>query len=81
MKKKWELDEAITVKELIDLLSTFDQDLPVGVTGNFGEFIKMNKYDFYEKETYSVRGNWSDNNRKHHKCLTVESPDIGPDLE
>ena len=77
--KKFELEEAITVRELIDLLLTFDQDLPIGRVGHFGEFNKMNNHNFYVRETYSTKNLWRDEGKKSHKCVDVSTPDIGPD--
>lgn len=42
--------EYFTVNDLIEHLKQFDGDLPVGVTGHFGEFHPLDSIDFYKGE-------------------------------
>lgn len=76
-----------TVKDLINHLQKFDEDLPVGKNGHFGEFNHMDESDFYEVESnYNPKGissnyqGWRELIRyPRQKILNIDCPDIGPD--
>lgn len=76
---KDQLDEAITIGQLIDHLKTLPADTYVGVVGHFGEAYLMDKYAFsYIRRSYSTAtGSWR--GKEHHiDVLALSVPDIGP---
>lgn len=78
---KKQLDEALTIQQLIDHLKTLPADAYVGKVGHFGEANLMGKYDFsYIREGYiTPSGFWRHEHQIYIKLLDVHAPDIGPD--
>ena len=78
---KDQLEEAITIGQLIDHLKTLPVDAHIGRVGHFGEANLMTKYDFsYIREAYiTPSGHWRNNHEHYIKILDIHSPDIGPD--
>ena len=77
---KEQLDEALTIQQLIDHLKTLPADVYVGRVGHFGEAHLMSKYNFsYTREAYiTPSGYWRDDKEFKIKILAIEAPDIGP---
>ena len=78
---KDQLDEAITIGQLIELLKDMPADTYVGVVGHFGEANLMDKYDFsHIREAYATpTGFWRDKNAHNIQILDLCVPNIGPD--
>lgn len=78
---KDQLDEAITIGQLIELLECMPADTYVGRVGHFGEANLMNKYAFsYIREAYiTPSGSWWGDKEHHVNILDLCVPDIGPD--
>jgi hypothetical protein len=75
-----------TVKDLIQLLQTVDENLPVGKSGHFGEFHPMDIYDFnVTKSRFDPQGEnienyvgWRELVEFHQQPIfEINSPDIG----
>ena len=77
---KDQLDEAITIGQLIDLLKDMPADTYVGKVGHFGEANLMDKYDFsHIREAYiTPSGSWRGDKEYHINMLDLYVPDIGP---
>lgn len=71
----------LTVKELIEVLSKFPEDAPVGTIGHFGEFYPYHRIDFSyseQRETYiTPSDSWRDENRKYINVVEISQTDIG----
>lgn len=78
---KEQLDEALTIQQLIDHLKTLPADAYIGRVGHFGEANLMTKYDFsYIREGYiTPSGFWRHEHQINIKMLHIHAPDIGPD--
>ena len=78
---KDQLDEAITIGQLIELLKDMPADAFVGRVGHFGEANLMDKYAFsHIREAYiTPSGSWRDNKEHCIDILDLCVPDIGPD--
>ena len=78
---KDQLDEAITIGQLIDLLKDMPADTYVGRVGHFGEANLMDKYDFsHIREAYiTPSGSWRGDKEHHISMLDLYVPNIGPD--
>ena len=67
-----------TVGELIEVLKTFDPDLPFGVIGHYGEFHEMDVRDVRQATTYiSVPGDWEHKHAPRLDIVRFECPDVG----
>lgn len=69
----------LTVGELKKILSTIDDNLPVGRVGWFGEFREMSAYNISVTEACPVPEGktWRYQDPKPIKVLQIVSPDIG----
>jgi hypothetical protein len=78
---KDQLDEAITIGQLIELLKDMPADTYIGRAGHFGEACLMDKYAFsHIREVYvTPSGYWRDNKEHYIRMLDLHVPDIGPD--
>ena len=78
---KDQLDAAITVGQLIELLKDMPADTFIGRVGHFGEANLMDKYDFsHIREAYiTPSGFWRDRSEYNINILDLCVPDIGPD--
>jgi hypothetical protein len=78
---KEQLDEALTIQQLIDHLKTMPPGTYVGKAGHFGEANLMDKYALPTiREVYiTPSGNWRDNKEHIIEMLDLHVPDIGPD--
>lgn len=78
---KDQLDEAITIGQLIEILKDMPADTYVGVAGHFGEANLMDKYDFsrIRKVYITPSGYWRDGKEHYIDMLALHVPDIGPD--
>lgn len=78
-----QLDEALTIGQLVELLKDMPQDVYVGRVGHFGEANLMNKYDFssgnIRKAYIMPSGLWRDGDEYQIDMLNIQVPDIGPD--
>lgn len=74
------VNNLFTVGDLINLLNSYDKNLPIGVVGHFGEFHPIDKFDFrtsnvHEKLSYEQKR--KDVKAKEFKILAINAPDIG----
>lgn len=77
--------EAITVKELIEILNQQPDDMKIGKVGYFGEFKPMYKYNFYTETAFMPDPNnknyqsWREIVRREckEKILNVDGIDLG----
>ena len=77
---KDQLDEALTIQQLIDHLETLPPDTYVGKVGHFGEANLMDKYDLpsIRKAYVTPSGFWRDDREHVIEVLDICVPDIGP---
>lgn len=76
-----------TVKDLINHLQQFDGDLPVGVSGHFGEFHPFDESDFSQGQSHlnpkGIASNyqgWRELTRyPYSPILKITAYDLGPD--
>lgn len=66
------MENLLLVKDLIKHLQKFDENLPVGFTGWYGEFFPLNIRDIYKHESYR----WSEIINKF-EILDFGIPQIG----
>jgi hypothetical protein len=76
-----QLDEALTIQQLIDHLKTMPPDTYVGKVGHFGEANLMDKYDLpiISRAYITPSGLWRDGHEHTIEMLDFCVPDIGPD--
>jgi len=76
------MKEIITVGKLIEMLSTFDKNLPVGIIGHFGEFHELD-YDCLNQFEAKVNRSttyksWRELSQDdNERVLNISVPDIG----
>lgn len=78
---KEQLDNHLTISQLIEHLKGLPQDTFVGRVGHFGEAYLMDKHDFsYIREAYLTPSDFwcQENGRLNIQILDIYVPDIGP---
>ena len=80
--KKKKYPKYFTTGELKKLFDKVPNDLPVGTSGHFGEFLMMTKYDFRISEARLIQGDgcyWRDADDHKSPIFSITSPDPGPE--
>jgi len=71
-----------TVGDLKKLLENVPDNLPIGISGHFGEFHPMDEYYFRETTSHLIPENkwgWRDKEEVATPIFQITSPDIGPE--
>jgi len=80
--KKKKYPSYFTVGDLERLLQDIPKDLPIGVIGHFGEFIKMTEGGFKIGKASLIPGDgyyWRKMDDYKSQVFEVVAPDIGPE--
>ena len=77
---KEQLDEGLTVNQLIEHLKTLPAGAYVGKAGHYGEANLMTKYDFSSIRSAYLKPNgvWKNGEKFDITILDIYPPDIGP---
>lgn len=75
-----QVDRALKVKDLKEILDKLPDNMLIGCVGHFGEAYLISSYDIREGKAYlTPDGFWRDPNQLEIELLVFEMPDIGPD--
>ncbi len=79
-KIKDKLKDVLTVQGLIDLLLEFgDKNAPIGISGHYGEFYGLHRYNFHENQKSRIDVAGIDGPGVEIDIVEISFPDIGPE--
>lgn len=71
--------EYMTVGDIIDALTAYDSNLPIGFVGHFGELHAFDPSDIYDITLTRVEHHWKGAEAHPFRAVIIEAPDVGPE--